>query len=589
MRQKIGQIFIEKCGLLPESLEEGLALQRERRGTSASGATPPANVAMPDGTTCLVGRREHIGEILVRMNHLSEESVILGLAHQWNLPYLPSIDVNQIDTSLTQSVPIAFAKKNVVLPLRRIGKTVEVAICDPLNQTAIDDLRLMLKATIKVVAVPPRVILSRINNVYEQVTDKAEQAISDLADTDSASLSDQGLSDMADLLDADDEAPIIRLANSILFEASKQRASDVHIEPFEKEVVVRYRIDGVLYPILTVPKRLQSALTSRIKIMAGMNIAEKRLPQDGRISIRMGGREIDIRVSGIPIVHGERMVLRLLDKTSLVLTLGQIGLSSAGLATLSRLIERTHGILLATGPTGSGKTTTLYAALQKINSPDKNIITIEDPIEYQLKGVGQIQVNPKIDLTFGNGLRSILRQDPDIIMVGEIRDVDTAQIAIHASLTGHLVLSTLHTNDSAGAVTRLLDMGVEPFLVSSSVLAVIAQRLVRTICKECKTSYVPTQEELDKLGIKAKVPSFYKGKGCPACLTTGYYGRLGIYELLLITDEIRSLILAKADANTIKAKATSAGMLTLREEGIKKIIEGSTTTEEILRVTHDEV
>jgi general secretion pathway protein E len=323
--------------------------------------------------------------------------------------------------------------------------------------------------------------------------------------------------------------------------------------------------------------------------MAVMNIAEKRFPQDGRISIRMGGREIDIRVSNVPIVHGERMVLRLLDKTSMVLTLEQIGLSDEGLSTLSRLIERTHGIFLATGPTGSGKTTTLYAALQKINSPDKNIITIEDPIEYQLKGVGQIQVNPKIDLTFGNGLRSILRQDPDIIMVGEIRDVDTAQIAIHASLTGHLVLSTLHTNDSAGAITRLLDMGVEPFLVSSSVLAVIAQRLVRTICKECKTSYVPSKEELDKLGIKTKVVSFYRGKGCPACLNTGFYGRVGIYELLLITDEIRSLILGKVDANRIKAKATSTGMLTLREEGIKKIVDGVTTTEEILRVTHDEI
>ncbi len=574
MRKKIGQIFIEKCGLLPASLEEGLALQ-------AGVVTPTASVTTP------AGGRERIGEILVRLNHLSEESVIEALAQQWNLPYVPTIDVSEIDTSLTQSVSIAFAKKHLILPLRRIGKTVEVATSDPLNQAAIDDLRLLLKATIKVVAAPPRVILSRIHNVYEQVTDSAEQAISDLED--STALSRQGLPDMEDLLDANDEAPMIRLANSILFEASKQRASDIHIEPFEKEMAVRYRIDGILYPILSVPKRLQSALTSRLKIMAGMNIAEKRLPQDGRISIRMGGREIDIRVSNVPIVHGERMVLRLLDKTSLVLTLEQIGLSDEGLSTLSRLIERTHGIFLATGPTGSGKTTTLYAALQKINSPDKNIITIEDPIEYQLKGVGQIQVNPKIDLTFGNGLRSILRQDPDIIMVGEIRDVDTAQIAIHASLTGHLVLSTLHTNDSAGAITRLLDMGVEPFLVSSSVLAVIAQRLVRTICKECKTSYVPSKEELDKLGIKTKVVSFYRGKGCPACLNTGFYGRVGIYELLLITDEIRSLILGKVDANRIKAKATSTGMLTLREEGIKKIVDGVTTTEEILRVTHDEI
>ncbi|MBI3358912.1 MAG: type II secretion system ATPase GspE [Nitrospirae bacterium] len=577
MRQKIGQIFIEKCGLLPEHLAEGLALQKEQAVTTA------------------IAGRERIGEILVRLKHLSEESVILSLAHQWNIPYSPTIDLIEIDTSLTQSVPLVFAKKHLVLPLRRIGKTVEVATCDPLNQTAIDDLRLLLKASIKVIAVPPRVILSRIHNIYEQMTDSAEQAISDLSDSGLTSLSDHRLPDMEDLLDANDEAPMIRLVNSILFEASKQRASDIHIEPFEKEMIVRYRVDGVLYPILTVPKRLQSALTSRVKIMAGMNIAEKRLPQDGRISIRMGGREIDIRVSDVPIVHGERMVLRLLDKTSLILTLGEIGLSDSGLSTLSRLIERTHGIFLATGPTGSGKTTTLYAALQKINSTDKNVITIEDPIEYQLKGVGQIQVNPKIDLTFGNGLRSILRQDPDIIMVGEIRDVDTAQIAIHASLTGHLVLSTLHTNDSAGAITRLLDMGVEPFLVSSSVLAIIAQRLVRLICKECKTAYAPAPDELKKLGVKGNMPYeekmefFYRGKGCPACLNTGYYGRVGIYELLLITDEIRHLILAKADANKIKSKAMSSGMLTLREEGIKKVIAGITTTEEILRVTHDEI
>ena len=569
MRQKIGQIFIEQCGLLPEQLLEGLALQKEKDGTSSA--------------------RERIGEILIRLKYLSEESVILALAHQWNLSYLATIDASEIDTSLTQFVPIAFAKKHLVLPIRRVGKSVEVATCDPLNQAAIDELRLLLKASIKVVAVPSRVVLSRIHNIYEQMTDKAEQAISDLSDASLVPLSDHRLPEIEDLLDANDEAPMIRLVNSILFEASKQRASDIHIEPFEKEVIVRYRIDGVLYPILAVPKKLQSALTSRVKIMAGMNIAEKRLPQDGRISIRMGGREIDIRVSDVPIVHGERMVLRLLDKTSLILTLEEIGLSDEGFGTLSRLIERTHGIFLATGPTGSGKTTTLYAALQKINSSDKNVITIEDPIEYQLKGVGQIQVNPKIDLTFGNGLRSILRQDPDIIMVGEIRDVDTAQIAIHASLTGHLVLSTLHTNDSAGAITRLLDMGVEPFLVSSSVLAIIAQRLVRLICKECKTSYAPTTEELKKLGVASKVEFFYRGKGCPACLNTGFYGRVGIYELLLITDQIRSLILAKADANKIKSHAISVGMLTLREEGIKKVIAGTTTTDEIRRVTHDEI
>ncbi|MEK7286005.1 MAG: type II secretion system ATPase GspE [Nitrospirota bacterium] len=571
MRKKIGQFFIEKFGLQQALLDEGLALQNGKATTPTSGA------------------KERIGEIMVRLKYLSEEAVIESLAMQWNLPYTPTINVSEIDTALTQSVPIAFAKKHLILPFQRVGKSVQVITSDPLNQTAIDDLRLFLKSPISVIAAPSKVILNRIHNIYEQMTDTAEQAISDLSDGSTSEIADPRFTDMEDLLDTNDEAPMIRLVNSILFEASKQRASDIHIEPFEKEVSVRYRIDGVLYPILTVPKRLQASLISRIKIVADMNIAEKRLPQDGRISTRMGGREIDIRVSSVPIVHGERMVLRLLDKTSLLITLTQIGLSKESLDALSSIIERTHGIFLATGPTGSGKTTTLYAALQKINSTDKNVITIEDPIEYQLKGVGQIQVNPKIDLTFGNGLRSILRQDPDIIMVGEIRDVDTAQIAIHASLTGHLVLSTLHTNDSAGAITRLLDMGVEPFLISSSVLGIVAQRLVRLLCKACKTSYVPTSEELEKLGVKQKVAVFYRTVGCPACMNTGYRGRIGIYELLLMTDEIRSLVLAKADASQIKAKSASRGMLTLREEGIAKVIAGETTTEEILRVTHDEL
>ncbi len=563
-RLPIGQILIEHFGLTPERLEEGLASQKEKGG------------------------EERIGEVLVRLNTLSEDVLVEALARQWNIPYHASINVDEIDINLTQSVPISFAKRHLVIPIRKVGKVVEVATSDPFNFSALDDLRLLLKMPIQIIATSSRMVLSRIHRIYEQMTDTAEQAISDLSDNTLASLTDR-LPETEDLLDTSDEAPMIRLVNSILSEASRQRASDIHFEPFEKEMAVRYRIDGVLYNILTVPKRLQSSLTSRVKIMAGMNIAEKRLPQDGRIGLRIGGREIDIRVSDVPTAHGERLVLRLLDKTSLLLKLEDIGLDSEGLATLSKLIEMTHGILLVTGPTGSGKTTTLYAALQRINSPEKNIIAIEDPIEYQLKGVGQIQVNPKIELTFANGLRSILRQDPDVIMVGEIRDVETAEIAIHASLTGHLVLSTLHTNDSAGAVTRLLDMGVEPFLVSSSVLGIVAQRLVRLICKECKISYPPTAEELDKLGIKKTVPELYRGKGCPACMNTGYRGRMGIYEILLIDDPIRSLILSKADSNQIKARAVSKGMLTLREAGARSVISGITTTEEVLRVTQDEI
>ena len=565
MRLQIGQIFIEKHGLTPERLSEGLIAQKEKGKTS----------------------QERIGEVLVRLNYLSEAQVMASLAQQWNIPYLASISLEEIDNKLAQLVPISFAKKHRILPFRQIRKTIHVATSEPLNLSAIDDLRLMLKAPVQVIAVPYAVVWGCIPKIYEQMTDTTAQAISDLSEDNLAPLSEQ-IPDTSDLLDVNDEAPMIRLMNSILFEAGKQRASDIHFEPFEHEMTVRYRIDGVLYPILTVPKPFQPSLTSRVKIISGMNIAEKRLPQDGRISIKIGGREVDIRVSDIPTAHGERLVLRLLDKTSINLTLGDIGFSGEALATFSRLIGRNHGIILVTGPTGSGKSTTLYAALQKINSPDKNIIAIEDPIEYQIKGVGQIQVNPKIDLTFANGLRSILRQDPDVIMVGEIRDVETAEIAIHASLTGHLVFSTLHTNDAAGAITRLLDMGIEPFLVSSSVLAIVAQRLVRQICQACKKPYTPTNEEARKLGLRDVTTPFFRGAGCPACMQTGFHGRMGIFEMLLIDDEIRSLVLSKVDASQIKSKATSKGMLTLREAGIKKIMEGMTTTEEVFRVTQDE-
>jgi general secretion pathway protein E len=377
-----------------------------------------------------------------------------------------------------------------------------------------------------------------------------------------------------------------------MFEAVKRQASDIHLEPFERELMIRYRIDGVLYNMLSTPKRIQPSITSRIKIMGGLNIAEKRLPQDGRIGIKIAGRDVDIRVSAIPTAHGERLVLRLLDKTHLLLSMRDLGLEDDKIKRMDQMIHMSHGILLVTGPTGSGKTTTLYAALNEINSPDKNIITIEDPIEYQLKGIGQMQVNPKIDLTFASGLRSILRQDPDVIMVGEIRDVETAEIAIHASLTGHLVFSTLHTNDSAGAITRLLDMGIEPFLVSSSVVAIVAQRLVRLICPSCRVGYSPSAEELKKLSLNTedgKKKTFFRGRGCPNCMNTGYRGRSGIYEILVLDDEIRNLILSKADANTIKNCAVKKRMTTLKQDGAAKVMRGVTTTEEALRVTQDEI
>src|SRR5579863_2529288 len=566
-RPRLGEILLKRGSVDRDQLDSALAYQSAQEGRRGAPGW------------------ERVGEILLRSRHISEGLLIEALAVQWGLDHAMNLTLKEIDPLLVERVPIGFAKRYILLPVRRENGAVLVAASDPMTLPALDDLRLLLESPLRLTLMPAKVILSNINQVYERSADSTEQAISALT-AESLDRIAEELSEPEDILDADDEAPMIRLVNSILFQAVQQRASDIHFEPFEREMVVRYRIDGVLYNVLSPPKRFQSSLTSRIKIMAGMNIAEKRLPQDGRIGLKVGGREIDIRVSDVPIAHGERLVLRLLDKTTVLLNLEDIGLSPAGLATLAQLIQLPHGILLVTGPTGSGKSTSLYAALNKINSPDRNIITIEDPIEYQLKGVGQIQVNPKINLTFANGLRSILRQDPDVIMIGEIRDTETAEIAIHASLTGHLVFSTLHTNDSAGAVTRLLDMGIEPFLVSSSVIAIVAQRLVRLICPDCKQGYHPTPEELAKLGIKPGYGDgeFFRGRGCPLCMNTGYRGRRGIYEILLMDDEIRSLILSKTDSSTIKTKAVGKGMLTLRESGAQRVIDGTTTTEEVLRV-----
>jgi general secretion pathway protein E len=399
------------------------------------------------------------------------------------------------------------------------------------------------------------------------------------------------LEEPTDLLEATDDAPIIRLVNSLLSQAIRERASDIHIEPFEKDVVARFRIDGILYNILTIQKRFQASIASRVKIMSGLNIAEKRLPQDGGIRIKIGGKDVDIRVSIVPTAFGERIVLRLLYRESALLPLDQIGFSGDKLDRFNELIFRPHGIILVTGPTGSGKTTTLYAALSKINSPDKNIITIEDPIEYQLKGIGQIQVNPKIHLTFAAGLRSVLRQDPDVILVGEIRDSETAEIAIQAALTGHLVFSTLHTNDAAGAVTRLLDMKIEPFLISSSVMAILAQRLVRVLCTQCREPYQITPAEITELEVEtgAEGATVYRAKGCEACFHTGYLGRTAIYELLLVDDEIRQLIMKNTDATTIKAAAMEKAMHTLRQDGAAKVLQGITSADEVVRVTQKEV
>jgi general secretion pathway protein E len=442
--------------------------------------------------------------------------------------------------------------------------------------------------------VPGTVIDDAINRAYDQAsTTTAEELMIDLDEERLDVVASELAQEPRDLLETDDSAPIIKLVNGILSQAVKDRASDIHIEVFERDMVVRFRVDGMMFDVLSPPKRFQPAITSRVKVMSGLNIAEKRLPQDGRIRLRIAGRDIDIRVSSIPTAFGERIVLRLLDRAQAAvdINLDRLGFSGENLRKIERLIRQSHGIILATGPTGSGKSTTLYACLSRINSPEKNIITIEDPIEYQLHGVGQMQVNPKIDLTFASGLRSILRQDPDVIMVGEIRDGETAEIAIQAALTGHLVFSTLHTNDSFGAVTRLLDFGVEPFLVSSSILAVLAQRLVRKLCPDCKEAYAPSSTELARIGLTpaAVAEPIFKAKGCRTCRNTGYKGRVAIQELMVMDDDIRALVMQNSDAATLRRHCTSGGMKLLRQDGGDRVLGGETSIEELLRMTQEDI
>jgi len=560
----LGAILCDKFGLTPEKLTEALEIQGAKGG--------------------------RLGEVLVKLNAVTEEDLLEALALQMDLPWIPQLEHRMVEAALIRKVPVAFARRYRLLPIRLEDGQVLVAMTNPLELGPLDDLRLLLGSDVKAAMTTNKALLDCLHQVYDQaVTHTAEQAIEDLSA--GGDLDRLTLDEPQDLLDAADEAPIIRLVNSVLFQAVKQRASDIHFESFERDLVIRYRIDGVLYQVLTPPKRLQANIIARLKIISGLNIAEKRLPQDGRFSIRTSGKDVDFRVSVLPTSHGERVVLRLLEKENRLLNLSEIGLSGDRLAVMMQLIQLSHGIILVTGPTGSGKTTTLYAALSQINAPDKNIITVEDPVEYQLQGISQMQVNPKINLTFSNGLRSILRQDPDVIMIGEIRDQETAEIAIHASLTGHLVFSTLHTNDAAGAVTRLIDMGIEPFLVASSVVAIVAQRLVREVCAACRQAYEPTDDELGKLGLPlgGKKPTLYRGAGCPACAQTGYKGRSGIYELLLVDDDIRRLISSKVDSIQIKQQAIAKGMHTLREEGAAKVLQGVTTTEEVLRITQQAI
>ncbi|NOR50674.1 MAG: type II secretion system ATPase GspE [Desulfuromonadales bacterium] len=555
----LGEILQEISELAQEHLDHGLEIQKEKGG--------------------------RIGEILLHQKYIQESDLAKALSMQLDLEFLPTLPTD-IDTNFTERLPIQFLKKFKMIPMAGEDGNA-VVVNDPFMYQAQDELCQLLEwDNAKTVVAPLSAILNTINFSYDISRDSAEEVIQDLHDDPDSIISE--IEETGDLLDDTSDAPVIKLVNLMFSQAIRAGASDIHIEPFKNRVAVRQRIDGILYDMFTPPSHIQAALVSRIKVMAKLNIAEKRLPQDGRTGIRIADKNVDVRVSTLPTSFGERVVLRLLDKSSVLLKLTDLGMTPERLNLFDNLIHAAHGILLVTGPTGSGKTTTLYAALSTINNTDINIITIEDPVEYQMEGIGQVQVNPKINLTFANGLRSIVRQDPDVILVGEIRDMETAEIAIQAALTGHLVFSTLHTNDSSSAVTRLIDMGIEPFLVTSSVNAILAQRLIRRLCKECRKPFEPDEESLNSIGITQDMlagRTLYRNKGCSSCQQTGYKGREGIFELMVVDDEIQSLILKTSDANAIKKLAVEHGMLTLRRDGARKVLEGITTIEEVFRVT----
>ncbi|MBI5637255.1 MAG: type II secretion system ATPase GspE, partial [Nitrospinae bacterium] len=492
------------------------------------------------------------------------------LSHRLGFPYAESLPPVEDSAALVRKIPIGFAKKNEMAPVSSVGGRAMVLTAKPLNHHALADLRALLGQPVDVTVASPELVAEFINRAYEITAGTAEDMLGEVGEGNLESIAHQ-LEGAADILDTDEVAPIVRLLNSLLQQAIKEKASDVHIEVFADSLAVRMRVDGILYTVLKPPRRIHAQLISRVKIMAGLDIAEKRLPQDGRISIKAAGREIDVRVSTIPTTFGERVVMRLLDKSRNLLSLGQLGMDNDMFNQMKQGIELPNGIILVTGPTGSGKTTTLYAALSEVNTIQKNVLTVEDPVEYQIRGIGQMQVNPLIGLHFADGLRSMLRQDPDIIMVGEIRDQETARIAVQASLTGHLVLSTLHTNDSAGAITRLVDIGIEPFLIASSLVGILAQRLVRILCPACKTPMTLETEEIRRLGADAARAGLgaraWRAAGCPACMNSGYRGRSGIYEYLHITDTMRSFIVKGADSKEIRQAAIQEGMQTLRRDG----------------------
>jgi general secretion pathway protein E len=580
----IGEILVRRGALEPDRLEDALETAAERA--------------------------IDLRDFLVATHAVEDDKVVRALADEVGMEFVEKIATELIPEELIDAVPINFARQNRVLPLTQSDDSVRVAVANPLDPFPIDDLRILLAKTIIPVAASEETIDDAINRVYER---KDETALADAKEGEE-------VEELRDLIDMTDEAPVIRWVNNLFYTAVKERASDIHIEPTDEKVIVRYRVDGRLIPRKEANRGFLSSIVSRVKIEAGLNIAEKRLPQDGRITKKIAGKVVDVRVSTIPTAKGERVVMRLLDKEQVLLSLIDLGFARQELDQLEQLIRRPNGIILVTGPTGSGKTTTLYGCLNTINTPEKNILTAEDPVEYELRGIGQMQVQPKIGLTFASGLRSFLRQDPDVIMVGEIRDHETAEIAIHASLTGHLVLSTLHTNDAPSAITRLVDMDVKAYQISSSVLAVLAQRLVRKLCDHCKIPYTPTAQDLRELGIDLEIAqeklaelqrlaattvigrnnpatlpdpastnsgklTFYHHAGCDACGNTGYRGRIGIFELMMIDEPVRREILNNSDAKTIQRVAQQQGMRLLREDGARQVVAGISSVEEVLAAT----
>ncbi len=555
------------------------------------GTTPQSLEPLHEQLLAYRENTQGLKEAMLKHKVTDESEFQQALAAYYELEYRDNFNDVPVVREFTEFIPIRYAKKNIFFPLKKTRNTLEVAITNPELSQPLDDLARHFKCHIQSVISHKQAVLDLINRAYDESSASTEDAV-DLLDSEETYENILAVEEPEDLLDATDEEPIKRLVNSLLWQAAKEEASDVHIDPTPRETIVRYRIDGVLQQVTVFPRQVHVTVVNRIKVMSRLDIAQKGLPQDGRSMVLIAGRKIDIRVSTVPTVHGEKIVMRLLFQEEKLMQLRHLGLAKYILQPYQNMVNSSGGIILVTGPTGSGKTTTLYASLAEIDNEARNIITIEDPVEYKLSGYSQIEVKPKVGLTFANALRSVLRQDPDVIMVGEMRDTETAQIAIQSALTGHLVFSTVHTNSAPATITRLIDMGIEPFLVSSSIIGVLAQRLVRRICPDCRKSYQPHPEQLRELGIKEvsfrKLDRrFFRGDGCDNCRQTGYRGRIGIHELLVMSEGVKNTILESSDSDTIKKQGLKEKMITLRRDGVNKILHGLTTAEEILSITSE--